>query len=435
MAGNDDLYNVPVGGKLTREQLFRAAGGNAQKSADQNTGASSENVKLASEKAKKPEDTSNEVPNKQNQEANRSFRYPLDMKDTFPAKVKFQVIKVDGVDIYEKASEVLGDLGQGFTNLAVSTTNFLAGTSNSNPPEEKRKNESVAESNVTAAESTEAKKSSGTQVEGTESFENKEEGIPYGDITLPLMQPLRYSDVADYNSNTSLGIIGGAIESGLKGGSPFDGITEADGRLKGAAAGVAAQAIVQNAALATGAVGLVGAPLAKALPIAGKIAKNSLFAGIGAQILGAGAFDKAAAGVAAATRVTGNPNLRTLFKGVQMRPFTFDFKMVAYSPEEAREIKNIVKMFRTELYPESIDFNNIPVAYKFPNMFEISVTNKRGEHPGFKFQRCYLQNVETTFNEQAQGMFSDGQFVEVAISLKFIEIVTLTRQKVRDEDL
>lgn len=386
------------------------------------------NVKLASEKSKKPEDKDNEVPNKENQDANRSFRYPLDMKDTFPAKVKFQVIKVDGVDIYENAAAILGDLGQGVVDGVSAAGGAITGI----PQEEKRKSQSVAESNVTASESTEAKKSSNTKVTGTESFENKEEGKPYGDITLPLMQPLRYSDVADYNSNTSLGIIGGAVESGLRGGSPFDGITEADGRLKGATAGIATQAIVQNAGLAVGAAGSL---LGKALPITKTLAKNSLFAGIGAQILGQGAFDKAAAGVASATRVTGNPNLRTLFRGVQMRPFTFDFKMVAYSPEEAREIKNIVKMFRTELYPESIDFNNIPVAYKFPNMFEISVTNKNGDNPGFKFQRCYLQNVETTFNEQAQGMFNDGQFVEVSISLKFIEIVTLTRQKVRDEDL
>lgn len=410
-------------------------GGNAQKSADQNTGVSSENVKLASEKAKKPEDTSNEVPNKQNQEANRSFRYPLDMKDTFPAKVKFQVIKVDGVDIYEKASQVLGNLGEGFVQGLQTVGTGIQTVGNAIiglPQEEKRKNESVAESNVTAAESAETKKSSSSITEGTETFENKEEGTPYGDITLPLMQPLRYSDVADYNSNVSLGIIGGATESALKGGSPFDGLTEADGRLKGAAAGVAAQAIVQQGALISG---LAGASVAKRLPILNKMKDAPLFTGLATAVALGNPFEKASQGVAAATRVTGNPNLRTLFKGVQMRPFTFDFKMVAYSPEEAREIKNIVKMFRTELYPESIDFNNIPVAYKFPNMFEISVTNKRGEHPGFKFQRCYLQNVETTFNEQAQGMFNDGQFVEVAISLKFIEIVTLTRQKVRDEDL
>ena len=386
------------------------------------------NVKLASEKSKKPEDRDNEVPNKQNQDANRSFRYPLDMKDTFPAKVKFQVIKVDGVDIYEKAAAVLGDVFTPAPRADQSLPEGLGG----NPQEEKRKNESVAESNVTSEESAETKKSSSSEVEGTESFENKEEGLPYGDITLPLMQPLRYSDVADYNSNVSLGIIGGATENALKGGSPFDGITEADGRLKGAAAGVAAQAIVQQGAIIAG---LGGTAAARTLPILNKFKDGALFGGLATAVALSNPFEKAAQGVAAATRVTGNPNLRTLFKGVQMRPFTFDFKMVAYSPEEAREIKNIVKMFRTELYPESIDFNNIPVAYKFPNLFEISVTNKRGEHPGFKFQRCYLQNVETTFNEQAQGMFNDGQFVEVAISLKFIEIVTLTRQKVRDEDL
>ena len=107
--------------------------------------------------------------------------------------------------------------------------------------------------------------------------------------------------------------------------------------------------------------------------------------------------------------------------------------MIANSPEEARAIKNIVQMFREELYPEKVPIGNsgVPLAYKYPNVFEIEVKNRQGGNPGFKIQRCYLQKVDTTFNETADGMFNDGSFIEVGIALGFTEIVALDKDKVR----
>lgn len=374
--------------------------------------AEAEEVELAKERLEDEEKRESE--NKA--DSNRDYRYPLDLDASFPARVIFQVIKVDGVDIYEGVKDKFSEF-----------VNFFSGGDEES--EGKRKNESVAESSVTEEESKNTKNSANEKKSQVQSYDNTEGGTPFGKITLPLMQPLRYSDVADYNSNVALGVIGGSVESLLGGGSPLDGITNADGRLKGAASSLAAQAAAQNAGAIVGSVG--GFVTSKIL---GKSkSSGGLFGGLGGQLATAGITEKAAQGLASSTRITGNPNLRTLFKGVQMRPFTFDFKMVAYSPSEAEQIKSIVKMFREELYPESIDFNNIPVAYKFPNLFQIQVKNRKKSDLGFKFQRCYLQAVDTTFNETAQGIYEDGQFIEVSISLKFMEIVTLTKQKVRDQ--
>lgn len=370
-------------------------------------------VKLASERIEEKERIDAET----SADASRDYRYPLDLDASFPVRIIFQVYKVDGLQILDGVKEKIQEF-------------FSFGDDESESAEQKRKNESVAESSVTGQESKSTKNAATSTKPELQSYDNSEGGDPFGKITLPLMTPLRYSDVADYNSNVDLGMIGGSVESLLGGGSPLSGITQADGRLTNAATAVATQAVTRNIAAIGGGIG--GFVTSKLL---GKKSGSGggLFGGLGAQVLAGGAADKAANAIASATRITGKANLRTLFKGVQMRPFTFDFKMVAYSPEEAEQIKQIVKMFREELYPESIDFNNIPVAYKFPNLFQIQVKNRRNTDLGFKFQRCYLQNVETTFNESVQGIYDDGQFIEVSISLKFIEIVTLDKKKVRDQ--
>jgi hypothetical protein len=74
----------------------------------------------------------------------------------------------------------------------------------------------------------------------------------------------------------------------------------------------------------------------------------------------------------------------------------------------------------------------VPLGYKFPNMFEIDIKNRFGENPAFKIQRCYLRDIQTSFNATAAGMHTDGQFIEVDISLSFQEIVALDKAKVRE---
>ena len=108
--------------------------------------------------------------------------------------------------------------------------------------------------------------------------------------------------------------------------------------------------------------------------------------------------------------------------------------MIANNAREAEEIKNIVKFFRQELYPEKISLgeSGVPLGYKFPNVFDIQVKNKNNDDAAFKIQQCYLRDIQTSFNSTASGMYNDGQFVEVDISLAFQEIVALDKQKIRD---
>ena len=95
-----------------------------------------------------------------------------------------------------------------------------------------------------------------------------------------------------------------------------------------------------------------------------------------------------------AAGVTTNPNTRVLFKSVALREFAFAFKFIATSPAEAEEIKEIIKLFRTELYPENINLtvgnSEVSIGYKFPNKFQINVEYD-GDEIATRIKPCYLE--------------------------------------------
>jgi hypothetical protein len=200
-------------------------------------------------------------------------------------------------------------------------------------------------------------------------------------------------------------------------------------------------------------VGMTGAAVSKGASIAGSMAD-----GIGSFVegLSGGAKDDIAklatvrlaqsmgkfseevtAGLKLQTGVTTNPNSRSLFKQVNMREFQFNFKMVARSKKESDQIKKIVKLFRSELYPEDIEVTvggqEISLGYKFPNKFniEFEYDSKTIAH---KVKPCFLRSVDTTYNASQMAFHDDGEFLEVDMNLNFTETVTLSKKDILETD-
>ena len=137
-----------------------------------------------------------------------------------------------------------------------------------------------------------------------------------------------------------------------------------------------------------------------------------------------------------AAGVTMNPNTRALFKSVALREFAFTFKFIATSEREADEIDEIIKFFRTELYPEDIlvDIGGVPasIGYRFPNKFNIAVVYD-GNEIATKIQPCFLRDISITYNPTNSAMHSGGKFTEIDMTLAFTETSTLNRSKVETE--
>lgn len=374
------------------------------------TSTAEEEIVIANETAS---DEQNRTPDNVESVENtkRIFKYPLSIGKNYPARIIFRVFEVDGDNVFEKAGisiEKIWDQLKGGLAEAVGLDDPGA-----------LGQETVANETVTTEEGIKILKDSETKQTQVQSYVNKGVGNEIGTVTLPLQRPLRYADVAEYEG-ASLGVIGGLANDVANGNNPFEGISS-NGKLASTAGSLAAQIVARNLG------GLAGAAAGGVGGIGGAVIGGVVGSNLGENLGGA---------AKAATRISSAPNFRTLFSHAQIRNFSFDFKMIATSKEESVAINNIIKLFRQELYPEKIPFGStgLPFAYKFPNVFEIEVKNKNDNTMGFKFQRCYLRNVQTVFNETATGVYDDGNFIEVSITLDFMEIVALDKQKVRDED-
>lgn len=136
-------------------------------------------------------------------------------------------------------------------------------------------------------------------------------------------------------------------------------------------------------------------------------------------------------------KVTTNPNTRVLFKQVNIREFAFTFKLIGRSQRESEEIKRIVRMFRTELYPEDIKgqidaegkYEAISLGYKFPNKFRIQIVYD-GKPIAHRIKDAYLRDVTVTYNSSSMAMHPDGNFTEVDLNLAFIETSALVKDDI-----
>jgi len=138
-------------------------------------------------------------------------------------------------------------------------------------------------------------------------------------------------------------------------------------------------------------------------------------------------------GVQAGARATRNPYTVALFDRVNTRVFTFSFIMIPTSSQEATRIKQIINMFRTELYPSLLSASGVetPGGYNFPNVFKIHVVAK-GQRFANQFKLCQLSGVNTTYNSNSMAFHEDGNPVQTEMTISFTEIETLNRSDVEE---
>ena len=139
---------------------------------------------------------------------------------------------------------------------------------------------------------------------------------------------------------------------------------------------------------------------------------------------------RAAASTALQTGV--NPGTRMIFDRANVRQFTFQFRFIATSAAEASQVENIVKSFRTEMYPETVNLaEGIPAGYKFPNLFEISFKFLNSDARFPKIQLAYLRSCQVNYNGSQMAFHADGQPTEVDMTLIFQEYRALSKQDIQ----
>lgn len=312
----------------------------------------------------------------------KRLRYPLHNDDEYKAKIIFTLVKEKEITA-EAISEAFGSFGTGLLDAA---NNFieenLGGVSRENL--EKQNAEHEGASNQSASKPTRS--------------------VPDTKVTMYLPTALSFRDNVTYE-NFDLGGVGAAFEggSGKVAAALSEGVSSIANILQGSSTAPVGDVAKLAAVKAAGLKG-------KFLP-----------------------FGEERARVAqGALRVASNPNTRVFFKQVNIREFAFTFKMIARSAEEAAQVKEIVKFFRTELYPSDIEVAGVSLGYNFPNKFRIQFQYD-GKPIAHKLKDCFLRDVSVTYNPSGMSMHPDGEFLEVDMSLAFQENRALTRKDVEED--
>lgn len=237
---------------------------------------------------------------------------------------------------------------------------------------------------------------SNTVVQGRREIPSK-----FPNVILYLPQAIQFNDGMEYDNNIQLGIMGAGAEAALNSGqNVYTAVAEAVNTGLSSFTDLFKQLPTQDLAR------LAITRATSKIPVVSDV-------------------------VSSATRVAINPNRRTLFRGVRPREFSFQFKMIASSPEEALEIENIIDFFRREMYPSSIDVKGISAGYKYPNPFIIDL-KYNGKRVGPRILNSYLVNFQTTYNPSSMGYHVDGMPSEVEVQMTFFEERAIDRSDVEN---
>lgn len=147
-------------------------------------------------------------------------------------------------------------------------------------------------------------------------------------------------------------------------------------------------------------------------------------------LLASGGIANSIASVRSKRRQTSlNPQEFMLFKAPNARQFSFTFNMMPRSANESSQCEKIIKYFRTKMYPV-VDTKDL--VYNFPEVFTIRFGHVGGLP---RIAESALTNATTTYNPNSMSYFkSNGNPVEIGLTLSFQELMPLTSEKISQED-
>jgi hypothetical protein len=175
-----------------------------------------------------------------------------------------------------------------------------------------------------------------------------------------------------------------------------------------------------------------GWEVAKALSGGGN---NTDVTGTGAAILTNIALSKGpnSGANSAATGLAANPKKEQVFKGVNFRTFSFEYKFFPRNADEAQNVLNIIEQFKYHMHPEFKDNNNF--VYIYPSEFDIFYYNDGQENLNLhRHTSCVLTDMSV--NYAPNGMFNtfwNGVPTQIDVTLSFRELALLTKEKVKDK--
>ena len=138
------------------------------------------------------------------------------------------------------------------------------------------------------------------------------------------------------------------------------------------------------------------------------------------------------AGNSVASGLAANPKKEQVFKGVNFRTFSFDYKFFPRNSDEAKNILRIIHQFKYHMHPEFKDGNNF--VYIYPSEFDIFYYQNGEENLNLhRHTSCVLTDMSVNYTPNGMfNTFPDGMPTQIDVTLSFRELALLTKDKVKD---
>lgn len=132
-----------------------------------------------------------------------------------------------------------------------------------------------------------------------------------------------------------------------------------------------------------------------------------------------------------ATGYTANPFLIMMFKGVDLRQFSFTFILSPRTLAESKIINNLTKTLRGAALPPGTG-GDVNMFYGYPSEFEINhMFNDKPNEYLPKFARSVLTSIEVDhMNTGSYSIFRTGAPVSTKITMNFTELKVVLRDDV-----
>ena len=170
---------------------------------------------------------------------------------------------------------------------------------------------------------------------------------------------------------------------------------------------------------------------------AGDSVKRIVNSALGAGVVNQGLTNApGGAYMSARTGLAPNPRKEMVFKGIDFRTFSFEYKFFPRSDDEAKNVEQIINTFKFHMHPEFKDKDSY--LYVYPSEFDISYYTSVNGLQGInthvhKHTSCVLTEMAISYGSQGNfTVFANGMPTEITITLSFKELMVPTKETIKD---
>lgn len=125
------------------------------------------------------------------------------------------------------------------------------------------------------------------------------------------------------------------------------------------------------------------------------------------------------------TRATGkviNPNLELLFRGPNLRTFSYNYTFTPRDPDEARVVRSIIRHFKKNM---AVRRSNKGLFLETPYIFDLKYIYAGGDQHPFlnKIKKCALTSFNVDYTPDGSYMtYKDGSMTSYSVAMQFAEL-------------